>query len=182
MRTWFGFNSKGCFCSIESHVGGWPVEADFNNPVSHPSLSDIVRQRKAAGVIGFYMYDCPCSEEAQTCNCHNAFMQTYYIDSGVVGVKPATSLKINGITFASRAVVPVGATFTAQITGDVPDGAEVDLFFHLPPAAKETVTLVFTGGATEARQFAMPVPGNAMVGAWGKLVRSVGVVVQRPMP
>jgi hypothetical protein len=181
MRSWLGFSADGCFCSAELHNGGWPVEADFNSLATNPTVARLVAQRRAAGVVGFYMHDCGCGPEQGSCNCHNDVALNYYVEAGALMVKPATVVRINSLVYASRAQVVVGATFTVQVTGSVPDGTEVEIIFNLPPALTKT-KLVFTAGATPVHQLDMPTPSIGRVMAAGKLIKSVGLYVQRPAP
>lgn len=180
MRTWYGYDAQGRLRSIESHTGGWPEGADFNNPASHPSLAGIVAERRTRGINAFYMYDCPCLPTANVCSCHNTFMSTYYIEGGEAKLKPVTTLKINGVAYQRRAQVPVGATFTVQVVGLVPNGAEAQVVFTIPPSEPVETSLPFTDGATEELVVSVPLPGMGTVGCWGKFVRSAGVTVFRP--
>lgn len=182
MRTWYGYDAQGRLRSVENHGGGWPEAADFNNPSSHGSLPAIVTHRREAGIVNFYMHDCPCPSSKFTCSCHNDFVASYYIENGVAKLKPTTMFKINGTPYGMRAMVPVGATFKVQMEGGAPDGAEVDVEFHVPSLPKETIKLVFTSGVTSEHEFSVPIPTVAMVGCWGKFIRSVAVTVMRPAP
>jgi hypothetical protein len=168
--------------SIESHHGGWPVTADFNAPASHESLAKLVVARRELGIAAFYMHDCPCAPSLGVCNCHNDFVGTFYIENGVAKAKPLTTLKINGVAYATRAIVPVGATFTIQVTGAAVDGEEAQFICTIPPTPAVEILLPFAAGATAAHTIEMPVPGMGTIGCWGRQVRPCNVSIYRPAP
>lgn len=176
MRTWYGYDADGRLRSIESHVGGWSADADFNAPTSNETITRIVNSRREMGVVGFYLHDCPCKVELMSCSCHNNFVMNHYIEDGQLRQKPTSTLLIDDNPLAHQAHAAVGGTFAVQITADAPDGATVDLGAAYIDR-QETRSLTLTSGKSEVVELPGSLFGPIRLGCWGKYVRSTTVTL-----
>lgn len=179
MRTWLGYTAQGVIRTthwMQNAPGvddGWPeVGSDPNDPQGDPQALFIVAEcaRDHPDVVGWYLYDCPCSGEAVgTCDCPYMRAQDSIYDegSGELVTLPEASWLLDGLAQPSG-TTPVpkapGSQHTLRLVIAVSDATVIPLSslaggYVAEIAGGLPVNLVIGGGQSQEITVTTPPAG-----------------------
>lgn len=172
MRHWHWYTTTGAIGGEAVMDGGWNPAIDFNNPNEPDETAQLVRKLYVGlpGFAGFIAHDCACPSKHRWCDCARKRTDVKFIDLSDPQ-NPTAQNKVGFTIIIDDQVVAhgsmndksPGATVSVKLTGDVEDGAVVQLVEH--PAnvvhvmESSPVALTFVGGETNVATLTAPLKG-----------------------
>jgi len=173
MRHYFGYDINGHLKTIEMYgPSGWPLDQRMDDAnCEHKGVTSLRASRvtTAPNVVGWVLYDCPCSPNSscRDCKCINTKFATSFVDAGTKALvdKPLRTILVDNQPVDNEAVITrdPGATVVFKVSSPtMPDGEKALCIQRgsVDIALEDEWYLTFTNGMSEAKTLIAPAQGT----------------------